>query len=293
MTITIGADPEVFIHSISRNHCISAHGLIPGTKKDPFKVPLGAVQIDGVALEYNITPAKTAGEFTAHNLAVLHQLYGMISKNSDLSLLFKPTVHFPQTYFDKEIPEESKILGCDPDYNAYTECINLPPNTSKPMRTGAGHLHIGWTEDSDSSSHFYDCLAITKQLDHSIGFFSYLWDKDTERQELYGRMGSFRPKSYGVEYRALSNAWVKYPKLYPWLFHTVIKAMSDLEKGIRYWEDPDLPFDAVGFPDEFPLNLDKYTLRKKEYGNLRKNMSLLHGLNFKNSLLSKEIHFAQ
>ena len=30
--------------------------------------------------------------------------------------------------------------------------------------------------------------------------------------------GAFRPKPFGVEYRALSNAWVKYPMLHTWVF---------------------------------------------------------------------------
>ena len=29
------------------------------------------------------------------------------------------------------------------------------------------------------------------------------------RRELYGAPGSFRPKPYGMEYRPLSNAWLK------------------------------------------------------------------------------------
>jgi hypothetical protein len=63
ITITIGADPEVFIRNTRTNLFVSAHNFIPGTKKDPFKTTFGAIQKDGVAAEFNIIPAKNAKDF--------------------------------------------------------------------------------------------------------------------------------------------------------------------------------------------------------------------------------------
>ena len=281
MNITLGADPEVFIKR--ENRIISAHGLVKGTKKTPEPCYKGAVQIDGVALEYNIDPAKNKTEFFLHNKIVLEQIQQIIkTKYTGLSIAIQATAHFEQSYFDKEIPDENKILGCDPDFNAYTGECNQPPETTKPMRTGAGHLHIGWDDPSpiNSQEHFMDCIAITKQLDHSIGFLSHLWDKDHERQELYGKMGSFRPKSFGVEYRVLSNRWLAYPKLWPWLYETANKAVNDLLDGNMYWKNKELPFKDVGFPESFP-NLND---NKTAYNKIRKNMNTSLGLNFHHNL---------
>ena len=45
--VCIGADPELFLKKNGKFH--SAYGTIPGTKRKPYPVPGGAVQIDGMA----------------------------------------------------------------------------------------------------------------------------------------------------------------------------------------------------------------------------------------------------
>jgi len=53
--ILVGCDPEYFV---KKNGIFqSAHGLIMGDKKNPQKVRNGAVQVDGMAVEFNIDPA--------------------------------------------------------------------------------------------------------------------------------------------------------------------------------------------------------------------------------------------
>ena len=51
--ILVGCDPEIFVKQAGVFK--SAHGLVVGDKKDPQKVNKGAVQVDGMALEFNIT----------------------------------------------------------------------------------------------------------------------------------------------------------------------------------------------------------------------------------------------
>jgi hypothetical protein len=60
--ILIGADPELFVFTRSGKP-VSAHDLIPGTKYEPHEVGNGAVQVDGVAAEFNIDPAANEDEF--------------------------------------------------------------------------------------------------------------------------------------------------------------------------------------------------------------------------------------
>jgi hypothetical protein len=47
-----------------------------------------------------------------------------------------------------------------------------------------------------------------KQLDWYLGGWSLKHDSDPTRRTLYGRAGACRLKSYGVEYRVLSNFWM-------------------------------------------------------------------------------------
>ena len=46
-------------------------------------------------------------------------------------------------------------------------------------------------------------------MDYTLGLDSLLLDSDTRRRSMYGRAGSFRFKEYGIEYRTLSNFWIK------------------------------------------------------------------------------------
>jgi hypothetical protein len=230
--ITVGADPELFLFSSKTKQFVSAHGKFPGTKTQPFNVKKGAVQVDGTALEFNIHPASTVEEFLSNVESVTSVLKLMVKRaDPSLQLTVVPTAVYDRAYFDT-LPEEAKLLGCEPDYNAYTEVANVPPETNESFRTGSGHIHVGWTEFQSpfDSPHYFDCLTVTKQLDAGLFIPSLLWDDDDKRRSLYGKIGAFRPKSYGVEYRPLSNRWVSDPDIGSWIFRTVKHSMKLLEQ---------------------------------------------------------------
>lgn len=229
MQILLGADPEVFIEK--GGNPFSAFGLLPGTKKSPHKVKDGALQVDGMAGEFNIKPAKTAEQFVHSTQSVLDQLAKMLP--ADCKVLIKPSVRFDKAHFDAQ-PEEAKMLGCDPDFDAYNECANNPPNNKTTMRTAAGHVHIGWGKgfDTEGPAHLKMCYALVKQLDVFLGVPSLDLDLDgADRRQMYGRAGCFRPKPYGCEYRVLSNFWLKSPELMRWVFNQTHLAISELMAG--------------------------------------------------------------
>lgn len=222
--LKIGADPEVFL--FKGEAPVSAVGLVPGTKANPFKVANGAVQLDGMAAEFNIDPATSAEEFNNNIQSVLDTLKSMVG---DHNLNAIPTAHFGRELIMAQ-PDSARDLGCEPDYNAYTGKENPRPNVDAPFRTGAGHVHIGWTEGANpfSPQHFNDCRVLAAQLDSALGIPSLAFDTDTIRREMYGDWGAFRPKPYGMEYRVLSNSWLKNPELIKWVFDTTKVAFKNL-----------------------------------------------------------------
>ncbi|MBL4940506.1 MAG: hypothetical protein JKY81_02440 [Colwellia sp.] len=223
----IGTDPELFLKKDGILQ--SAYGLIQGDKQNPFKVKDGAVQVDGMALEFNTDPTNECDVFV-HNIAsVMAQLKAMVP---EYEFFIEPTAQFGKKFIDEQ-PEEAKEMGCDPDYNAYTGKQNPTPDGNTSFRTGAGHLHIGWTEGEDINDpdHIYECMEVVKQLDAFLGFPAMLFDKDTKRRSMYGKAGAFRPKPYGVEYRTLSNSWLKDPKLQAWVFSNAQLAVDKLVAG--------------------------------------------------------------
>lgn len=212
MDLLIGGDPEFFVsrNKKGKERIISGHRFKCGTKEEPLETPHGSVQVDGIALEANIRPSKNMKEFMVNTYGVLSDLEDIIRrKHNTFRLLIEPTAHLPERFF-RSLPPEVRTLGCNPDYNAYTEKINLRPQGNVPFRTAAGHVHIGWTEGQapDNKDHFNLCCQLAKQLDYYLGLPSILWDSDQTRRGLYGQAGAFRPKRYGMEYRVLSNRWL-------------------------------------------------------------------------------------
>jgi hypothetical protein len=202
-----GCDPELFV--FKDGVAVSAEGLLPGTKAYPHPVEHGAVQVDGMAAEFNIDPVTTFKDFNRNIEAVMKQLTGLLPAGYELRAI--PSVVFDKDIFDAA-PECAKELGCSPDYNAWAGEVNPPPKShdNPYLRTASGHLHIGWTEGAELSDaqHIMNCRDLVKQLDWYLGGWSVKIDSDPTRRQLYGRAGACRLKDYGVEYRVLSNFWI-------------------------------------------------------------------------------------
>lgn len=225
-----GADPELFILD-SNGKPVSAAGIIPGTKDEPFKVKGGAVQRDGMAAEFNIDPASDFDTFQRNIVTVLGELKRFLPKGHTLAAL-------PSVVFDEDqwglAPDDAKELGCNPDFNAWTGQVNNPPEDleNPRLRTASGHLHIGWTDGTDPGDaiHKGHCEDLVKQMDWYLGAWSTQHDTDTARRRLYGQAGAYRPKPYGCEYRVLSNFWVTNPKLRLAVWNRMQQAISDMRR---------------------------------------------------------------
>lgn len=238
--IKVGADPEFFVQK--GRHFISGHIFPCGSKQHPMVTKHGAVQVDGIALECNVTPASTRDEFVNNIRGVVGDLSDVVHRvQPGAKIVARPSIFYGVKRLSK-LPVENSRLGCDPDFNAYTTRPNHPPNQDLPFRTGAGHIHVGFTHNADPHDwdHFDLCSKVVRNLDYHLGLPSLLWDYDDRRRSLYGRAGAFRPKSYGLEYRVLSNAWLSDDTRIGWIFDRTVfatnQALSDKGLDRKYGE---------------------------------------------------------
>jgi hypothetical protein len=232
MEILVGCDPELFMKK--NDKFVSAWNKIPGTKENPFEVSNGAVQVDGMALEFNIKPASNLQEFLHNTTSVMQTLKDMVP---DFEVVISSTAIFSDAHF-KAQPRAAKELGCEPDYSAWSMSVNPRPNANTTMRTASGHIHLGWTEDQDIyADHFETCGKVIRELDYYLGLPSLSWDSDNTRRQLYGQAGAFRPKSYGVEYRVLSNAWLNSDSLKSTVYNNAVLGVNNTLKGVSLVEE--------------------------------------------------------
>jgi len=229
MNFKFGTDPEMFLKVGQK--FVPACGLFPGTKDDPYKVDKGAVQVDGLALEFNIDPVETAEDFSKNIQTVLAQIDEMIRKvDPNMRRVFTPFADFDPVDF-KLLTDDQKMLGCDPDFNGISGLINPRPEiTDSPFRTAAGHIHIGWTEGADIADpiHFEDCRFVSHRIGNS-GLFYPNTGQEYRRLQYYGANYAFRPKPYGVEIRFPSNVWVAKTETQIAAFNNVKHTMDKLQ----------------------------------------------------------------
>lgn len=219
MKLLVGADPEIFLRDKKTKDYVSASGLVPGTKEKPHKVDKGAVQLDGTALEINIDAAEDFKEFKSNLETVLEQAKSFLPSN--LELAFEPVVEYEPSYFEK-LPDSTKRLGCDADFDALTGRTNPIPRRMGTLATGGGHIHLGWTKNQKTSDldHMWDARQMTVRLHSYFQRFMPFWDPDMRRGAMYGANAAFRTKPYGTEYRSPSNAWLRHPELWEWMFNS-------------------------------------------------------------------------
>ena len=206
--VTIGADPELFIINEKTGKVVSAVGLIPGEKGDPWvgdDMPSGfGLETDNILAEFNIPPVKDKESFI-NNIEYMKEYINKFvkEKDSELGILCKASM----TVDKKELQsKQAKEFGCDPDYNVYTEDVNPKPKNAgrTTLRSCGFHIHIGY-----DNPNIDDSLKLVKYLDAYLGLPSLLLDGDTKRRSLYGKAGCFRLCEYGVEYRTLSSAMME------------------------------------------------------------------------------------
>ena len=222
--LTFGADPELFIINTKTKKVVSAVGLIPGEKGNPWKfddMPEGfGLETDNILAEFNIPPVKDGISFI-NNIQYMQNYIDRFIKaiNPDLGIKCAASQVVPASELQSE---QARMFGCDVDYNAYTQEPNEKPcGEATNIRSSGFHIHLGYENpDVDTS------LTLIKYLDAYLGVPSILKDKDKKRRTLYGKAGCFRLTDYGCEYRTLSSAMMSSTARLNFVWKQLSKAIS-------------------------------------------------------------------
>lgn len=221
---TVGTDVEEFL-SVDGS-IIPACGIIPGTKQDQHPLPNGMCQVDNMSVEWGTKPVSTLEQF----IKVINKVRGEALATAGLRYEYKlaplASYEFSMDAIQANIKWGSLVFGCDPDFNAWLDGEeNEKPNPYTQLRTNGGHIHVSLSEDQSK-----DILTYVRRLDASLGLMSVIKDPDSRRRELYGKAGAYRPKPYGLEYRVLSNFWIKSDALITEVWDGIDWALSSTDE---------------------------------------------------------------
>jgi len=250
---SIGTDPEFFLRDKESGRLVSAIPYVKGTKNAPVSLPSGAqVQHDNVALEFATLPAKDGEDFVQKIRRAFMDIAKILPEHLELDV--NPAATFEKDQLDHP---EAKAFGCSPDYDAWELQVNEPPEADETdgFRSCGGHIHVGFVEGDGND--FLDDLVgkvqTVRMMDMFHGIVSTILDNSEEavaRRRLYGKAGCHRPTEYGVEYRTLSNFWLKSPTLVMLmdsLTSDVLRIMRGLsEEQLKDLDSPLPIFEEVG-----------------------------------------------
>lgn len=251
----LGADPELFLFDRNADKFISSVGRIGGTKDYPMPIDDegNAMQEDNVTVEFNTPPCYTVEAFKLHinkNKTWIKERAAQMG----LEVAIKPSAVFDDSELDTK---EAQTFGCEPDFNAWKDGrVNPRPKAeNKNLRSCGGHVHIQLNDD-------VDILEVVKAMDLFVGCLMLEFDDDKGRRELYGKAGAFRKKSYGVEYRTASNAWIENDDRIQWVWDQTEKALEFVASGRKFTEaEGKLIQQCIDKSD-----LDALTQLKQEFG---------------------------
>ena len=252
--LMVGSDPEMQLVN-KDGKVISAIDLIPGTKDNPFKTKHGSVQWDNIFAEVNSRPSKNVEEFINNHHLILNDLRDII-KPLDLKLGFMASVLADESLLSDTRANQA---GCDPDFDAWNLCPNEPADYSiTSVRASGGHLHCSFDQAQGEDGEDYR-IRFVRALDLVLGVPSTIHDSDKDRRKYYGKAGSFRPKyseqhGYdGVEYRTLSNFWLRSDSLMRFVWsgvETVYNNIVDLSDMAEQYKDEIIAIINNGSADE-------------------------------------------
>lgn len=298
--IALGCDPEFFFRMggkiIEAEKILPEEGLSYTKLHESSEFGLssvvsspngGKVTIDGVQAEINPRAHKSvAGLASEMGSCIKH-----LSQNAEIggyALDFSQIVHLDDSDLSK-LSEKSVKFGCSASKNINIvgdSIITVDPKKYN-YRSAGGHVHIGSLEQFDA---VYEALRqperVVRLLDILLGNTCVMIDRsegNIERRKVYGKAGEFRTPPHGLEYRTLSNFWMRNYQLMSFVFEmsrlcvnlvadnldkrfVMLSDMDDIQKAINnndaklakknFDKIKDALVKVVGGSSEYPITKD-------------------------------------
>lgn len=248
--ISLGCDPEFFFTKDGK--VIGSEAIIPkeGLRSGGYDQG-GLTVIDGVQAELHPSPASCR-EILARGIRDCLITVNSSAGSKGVKVDFRQVVDIEKEELDK-MADENKKFGCSESMNTHKAGINKVTTISAdPLkylkRSAGGHIHMGapktvevrtgHTPDGFStwgtlSNSYFEVLKnpehLVPILDILVGNTCVMLDTDPankERRKNYGKAGEYRLPSYGLEYRTLSNFWLRGMPLFSFAFGLARQAVN-------------------------------------------------------------------
>lgn len=258
--VLIGADPEFTLYN--GYEYISAEGMIGGSKRHPISIDNGCfAQEDNVGVEFNIPPAKTSDEFVESIEYALGILRKQIPAQFEFS--WTPCADFNPMFLQTK---QASISGCEKDENIYGLPYKIPRLRRTSKRAFGAHLHFGY---DDPNTEWSRAIIAIQDVFVNIPTLKFEDEQASiERRKLYGKAGSYRIKSYGVEYRSLSSWWLAGSETIKLIYDLANSAIGFLNyMGIELYHeilsDAEHIIKAINFHDKKSVKyiMSKYSIK--------------------------------
>jgi len=244
----MGADPELFLSQ--NGSIIGAERVIPetGLYLDAHSKP--SIVLDGVQVELHPRPSNCRESIAWDLSAAFAKLRKHLESVGNIEANFRTVIEVSKDELASLSPN-SRRLGCAPSNNLYDRdaTIAVDPATYT-KRSAGGHIHIDLNDWPTVKEHAEELVPL---MDCLPGLVSVFCDRDplaSERRQVYGRAGEYRLPPYGLEYRTLSNFWLRSYPLMSLMFGLSRFAASIL--GTKYvnahytaWDAPKALLDRV------------------------------------------------
>jgi len=216
--ITLGCDPEFFF---------SKNGKIIGSEK-VIKNNNSQIIIDGVQAELNPSASSCRQSLAEHISSCFRSLNEMIKKDDTIKIDTATTIKIDPKEL-KSLSKNSQRFGCAPSKNKDGDGkIKIKDASKYYYRSAGGHIHLGSYENPK---------ILVPILDIIVGNTCVLIDRDKGniiRRKIYGKAGEYRTPPHGLEYRTLSNFWLRDYKLMSFVMGLARMAVSIVDSSKIY-----------------------------------------------------------